>query len=135
MVLSLSVSARDTYARDASVLPTGARVTLDKNFKAKVSVVKIEKTLGRVDDYEVVLTDGTEVEFDRNGNWKNVETSSSKSVPASIIPVGIREHCKKYHSSARIVGIERNRGGYEVELSTGIEIKFNKEGKFVRYDD
>ena len=54
--LSATAMARDTYAHDASVLPQSAQTMLSSNFKAKVSVVKIDKTLGRIDDYEVILS-------------------------------------------------------------------------------
>ena len=62
--VSAAAVARDTYAHDASVLPKAAQTTLSQNFKARVSVVKIDKDFGRISDYEVILTDGTEITFD-----------------------------------------------------------------------
>ncbi len=133
--LTFAASAKDTYAHDASVLPEAARTTISNNFKAKVSVVKIEKTMGRVDEYEVVLTDGTEISFDRSGNWDNVEVANNASIPKSLIPKGISEYVKKNHSGTRVVGIDKERSGYEVELSNGIDMKFDRNGNFIRYDD
>ncbi len=52
------VSAKDTYAHDASVLPEAARYVIGKNFKSKVSVVKIDKDFGRVSEYDVTLSVG-----------------------------------------------------------------------------
>ncbi len=128
-------SARDSYSRDVSVLPQAARTTIDTHFKSKVSVIKIDKTLGRIDDYEVVLTDGTEIKFDRGGNWKEIETSRTSSVPSAIVPAGVANFVKKNHNGQRIIGIERDRSGYDVELSNGLDLKFNKAGEFQRYDD
>ncbi len=133
--LSATAMARDTYAHDASVLPQSAQTMLSSNFKAKVSVVKIDKTLGRIDDYEVILTDGTEISFDRNGNWDNVETSNAKSVPAGLVPEIIRNYVSRNHSGVHIVGIDKEHHGYDVELSDGIDMKFDKDGRFLRYDD
>jgi len=130
----IGVSARDTYAHDASVLPEAAKTTIANNFKSKVSVVKIEKSLGRISEYDVVLTDGTEISFDSKGNWNEVETASSKSVPSSFIPAAIREFVAKNQSAAHVVGISKERNGYDVELSNGVDMKFNKAGEFVRYD-
>ncbi len=113
--------ARDTYAHDASVLPEAARTTIVNNFKAGVSVVKID--------------DGTEIGFDRNGNWDKVEVNNTKSVPASIIPTSIRTTVAKLQPKQRIVGIEKERRGYDVKLSNGVEMKFDRDGKFIRYDD
>lgn len=137
MVLGLTtaMSARDTYAHDASVLPQAARTTIANNFKAKVSVVKIDKTLGHIKEYEVVLTDGNEISFDNKGNWENVETSNTTSVPNGFVPEAIRKYVAKNQKGARIVGIERERNGYDVELSNGIDMKFNNAGQFLRYDD
>lgn len=127
--------AKDTYSHDASVLPEAARTVIASNFKAKVSVVKIEREAGRVSEYEVVLTDGTEISFDSSGIWDNVEVNNSKSVPASIVPKAIRNFVAKHHRGQRIVGIDKEREGYEVELSNGVEIKFDKAGNFNGYDN
>lgn len=131
----LAASADDTYAHDSSALPPVARSVIENSFKSKVSLVKIEKTIGRVKEYEVILTDGTEISFDREGNWKNVEVSGGKSVPAVFIPQKVRDYVAKHHKGMKIVGIEKDRGGYDVELSNGIDIEFKKDGSFKRYDD
>lgn len=128
-------SAKDTYAHDASVLPKAAQTVIANNFKAKVSLVKIEKDFGRVSEYEVILNDGTEISFDRDGNWENVEVNNTKSVPSTIVPKAIRAYVAKTHPGQRIVGIDKERKGYEIELSNGIDMKFDKAGQFLRYDD
>lgn len=130
-----AISAKDKYAHDASVLPESAKSTIAKNFKATVSLVKIDKGIGGIHEYEVILTDGTEISFDKNGNWDNVETSRSKSVPDFFIPAGVKDYVAKQHAGTKIVGIDKERSGYEVELSNGIDMKFDKNGKFLRYDD
>jgi len=131
----LGVSASGKYAHDASVLPEAARATIAANFKAKVSVVKIDKDFGRISEYEVVLSDGTEIDFDRAGNWKNVETNRSVSVPSGFVAEPIKDFVKAKHPGTKIVGVEKKRGGYEIDLSNGIDIKFDTEGRFKKYDD
>ncbi|MDE6110012.1 MAG: PepSY-like domain-containing protein [Muribaculaceae bacterium] len=132
--LSLAASARGNYAHDASVLPEAARTVIANNCKAKVSLVKVEKTMGRIDEYEVILTDGTEITFDRNGNWENVETARNKQVPDAFLPKSIKTYVARNHKGTKIVGIEKERNGFEVELSNGIDMKFDKNGEFLRYD-
>ncbi|MDE7388965.1 MAG: PepSY-like domain-containing protein [Muribaculaceae bacterium] len=131
---SAGASAKDYYAHDASVLPEAARTTISNHFKSKVSVVKVEKTLGHIDEYDVTLSDGTEISFDNKGNWDNIETNVGKSVPSSIIPEAIRKYVAEAQPGTRIVGIDKERKGYEVELSNGVDMKFDKSGRFVRYD-
>lgn len=126
--------AADSYAHDASVLPKAAQTVLSTNFKGTVSVVKIDKDFGRVSEYEVVLTDGTEVSFDAAGNWENIEVGRTSEVPSSMVPQAIREYVAANHRDQRVVGIEKERQGYDVELSNGVDMKFTKDGAFVKYD-
>lgn len=126
--------ARDDYSHDAKVLPKAAQTFISNNFNAKVGVVKIDKDFGRVSEYEVTLSDGSEITFDRDGNWKDVETNVSKAVPAKVVPSAISNFVGKNHPGQKVVGIEKDRGGYEVTLTNGIDIKFDKQCKFKRYD-
>lgn len=131
---AVCAQAKDTYAHDASVLPKAAQTVIADNFKAKVSVVKIDKDFGRIREYEVTLTDGTEISFDRNGNWDNVEVNNAKSVPSAFVPKAISDYVGKNQKGTRIVGIDKERNGYDIELSNGVEMKFDKAGNFKRYD-
>lgn len=133
--ISSMAAAKDVYAHDASVLPKAAQTTLANNFKAKVSVVKIDKEFGRISDFEVILTDGTEITFDRDGNWDKVEVGMNGKIPAAFIPNAIASYVKKNQPGQKIVGIDKERSGYDVELANGIDMKFNKQGEFVRYDN
>ena len=140
-VLLLAISlcavacARDRHTRNVNELPPAARSILKNNFKAKVSLIKIDADWGRVSEYEVILTDGTEVTFDRAGNWKEIDTGFSSYVPDKLIPKAIRDYVKANQKGTKIVGIEHDRKGYDVTLSNGIEMKFDNQGRFLRYDD
>lgn len=132
--VSSAALARNEYAHDASVLPAAAQTVIKNNFKSTVSVVKIDKDFGRVSEYDVSLSDGSEISFDRQGNWKEVETNVNVAVPGAFIPQPVAAYIAKNHKGQKVVGIEKERSGYDVTLSNGIELKFNKNGGFVRYD-
>lgn len=136
MILAIVATgfARDEYAHDAKVLPKAAQTFIANHFKAKVGVVKIDKDFGSISEYEVTLSDGSEITFDKNGNWKDVETNVSAAVPSKIIPSPISSFISKNHPGQRIVGIDKERNGYEVTLSNGIDIKFDTKGAFKKYD-
>lgn len=134
LALSFSAQARDKYSHDASSLPPAATVFLDKYFKAEVSLVKIDKSFGRVSEYEVILRDGTEVTFDGSGNWKEIETSVKSKVPDKIVPQAIITYVKSHQNKSVIIGIEKDRRGYDVTLANGVEIEFDSAGNFLRYD-
>lgn len=135
LMMALPMAARDEYAHDSSVLPEAAKTVIKNNFKSGVSLVKIDKDFGRVSEYDVVLKDGTEITFDSKGNWKEVETNIDKSVPKNFIPAGVQKFVSKAQAGARVVGIDKERNGYTVELSNGVEMKFDKNGNFKRYDN
>ena len=55
-------------------------------------------------------------------------------VPSAIVPKQIIEYVKKQHPQAKILQIERNSRGYEVELNNKLEIKFNLNFQVVEID-
>lgn len=132
--VTTAASARDTYSRNPADLPAAARAELKKSFKAEISLIKIDKDLLST-DYEVVLTDGTEVKFDSKGNWQEVECRADKSVPDAYVPAATRQWLAKNHKGVKVVGIEKTSRGYEAQLSNGLEAKFDAAGRFLRYDD
>ncbi len=129
-----SSSARDNYSHDVNSLPVAARTMLKNNFKAAVNHIKIEKELGRIHEYEVVLNDGSEITFDHSGNWKDVEMGKNKAVPTALVPVGIATYVNQHQNKSKVIGIEKKKSGYEVELANGVEIKFDSNGKFISYE-
>lgn len=112
-----------------SELPKAALNFITKYF-SKDQIKKIEKDNGyRGLEYEVDFVSGAEVDFKSDGNWKEVKAAQGNSVPASIIPSAIAQYVKTNFNGLTIVEISRKRGGYEVELSNGTEIKLTEDAK------
>ncbi|MDE5871590.1 MAG: PepSY-like domain-containing protein [Muribaculaceae bacterium] len=131
----MNASARDNYSHDVNILPEAARTVLSENFKSGVSHIKIGKEFGQIRKYEVIMTDGSEISFDKHGNWKDVEVGCKSSVPTAMIPKPISSFVRDNQGQAKVTGIEKKAYGYEVELSNGVDVKFSSKGKFLRYDD
>ncbi|MDE5851076.1 MAG: PepSY-like domain-containing protein [Muribaculaceae bacterium] len=131
----MTASARDNYSHDVEILPAAAKIMLKENFKSDVSHIKIGKEFGQIRKYEVILTDGTEVSFDKHGNWKDVEVGRNSSVPAAFMLSPIATFIKENQGKAKVTGIEKKSYGYEVELSNGVDVRFSEKGKFLRYDN
>ena len=105
-----AASARDTYSHDINVLPVAAQTTIKNNFKADISHFKIDKDLGRISEYDVVLTDGTEITFDKNGNWKDVEVRRNGAVPSALVPKDIATYVNQNQKKPLLPGSKkRNR--------------------------
>ncbi len=130
-----TASARSNYSHDINILPEAAQTVLKENFKAEVSHIKIGKEFGRIREYDVVMTDGSEISFDKHGNWKDVEVRQTNAVPSDLIPSPIKTFVKENQKKASVTGIEKKNYGYEVELSNGQDVRFTEKGKFIRYDD
>lgn len=106
-------------------LPVKAQNFL-KNFTGKqTSFIKLERE-GMRKEFDVVFTDGSTIEFNADGEWTDVNCRQS-AVPAGIVPNEIKNYVKKNYPSATILQIEQYRHGYEIDLSNGLEIEFNKK--------
>lgn len=112
-----------------SELPEAAQTFITKYF-SKDQVRKVEIDNGyRGVEYEVDFESGAEVDFKSDGNWKEVKAARGSVVPAAIVPSAIANYVKTNFNGQSIVEISHMRGGYEVELSNGIELKLTKDAK------
>lgn len=132
MMISISAWAFpfDKYTIDRKELPEEAQTFLTTHFeKAKVSMIKIDKKLLRKPDYEVKLVNGTKIEFNSRGKWKEMDCKK-KEVPSAILPSAIRRHVTKKYPGLAVVKIEKTTKGYEVGLSDDTGLRYDLLGSF-----
>lgn len=116
-------------------LPEVTQKFINKYFAGiDISYVKKEIEIVMVKSYDVILTNGVKLEFDSKGEWDNVDCKNT-AVPEGIVPVSIRDYVKSKFPSNFIVEIDKDTFGYEVKLDNGLEIEFDKNGKFKSIDD
>ena len=84
--------------------------------------------------YEVVLADGTQIDFDSDNTWDKIE-SRTNPVPAALIPAPIATYVSTNFAAVPIVKIDKERYGYEIELANDLELKFNQQGALMEVDD
>ena len=84
-------------------------------------------------EYEVILKNGTKIEFTRQGEWKDVDCQTSE-VPSSIVPTAIRNYVKTQFPNNFIVKIEVDHNSYDIELDNDFDLKFDKTGNFLYAD-
>ncbi len=118
-----------------SELPEAAQTFVQTHFADKqISIVYHDQEI--IDnEYEVIFTDGAKVDFTKNGEWDDVEDRDADGVPTAIIPQAILTYVATNHAANYVVQIAKDRNEYEVELNNSMELVFNKDGNFVRYDD
>ena len=133
MIMSLTMSADDddrviTYDQ----MPQTAQSFLKQHFAKKVPMV----VTADWDDFTIRYESGEKVEFDKNGNWKDIECYGTK-VPTAVIPSQINAYINQNYPGKSIIKLERHRSVYEVKLNNGMEIEFNRNFQVidVDYDD
>ena len=132
-LMTFSACAGNDRPAKLTDLPDAAQSFIKRHFTAEKPVlVTIDKELiGNT--YEVNFSSGNSIDFDRNGEWKEVECRPE--VPAAIVPAQIIKLVQNNYPEAKIIKIDRDRYGYEVELSIRLELKFDKDFNLVEIDN
>ena len=129
-ILVSNVAMADDKPIPVEQLPAAAKIFVQTNFEGK-KIIYAEKDWN---SYECRLDDGTKIEFNRKGNWKKVDCHYTP-VPAAIIPEPIQQYVKTSFPGTMITKIDKERYGYDVELSNDIDLKFNYQGMIIGMDD
>ena len=130
---SVSIFAGDMII-PTNQLPAAAKTFVKTNFPGQtISYAKLDREFTGT-RYEVRLNNGVELDFDKNGTWDKVDCNYS-AVPAKLVPASIANYVKANFAGASIVKIDKERYGYDIELSNDLELKFNKNGKLMSIDD
>ena len=124
--------ADDGYIVGIQQLPAPAQEVMTKCFADK-EVLTILKDRG---EYEVIFKTGEKIEFNKKGEWTEVSCHTTQ-VPDILIPNPIKMRIMADFSNTRIVKIDRSRKGkkYEVKLSNGLEVEFDKKFNVIKVDD
>ena len=129
VLFTVSCSSEDKEF-DNAALPMSAQQFVKQYFVgATCSRVEKEKDDGFW-KYEVWLSDGSQVEFDEKGEWKSVECKYSV-LPKGIIPSVIAEDIAKRHPDLKPYKIEKEVGGYEIDIP-GYDLYYSYNGMFIR---
>ena len=119
-------TAQDEGLVPISTLPASAQSFIKQHFSAS-SIVSVwqDTEKGEVEDYTVLFADG---------NWKEVKSRNGQVSP-KIVPTKITKYVHKNYPNVIVKEIKKERTKYEVDLSNGVELIFNLNGKFLKIDD
>ena len=132
LIFGLSANAQKTVIKKEA-LPANAQAFLKTHFGSKKPSYIIQDKEILSTEYKVQYDSKIEIEFDKKGNWKEVDGKSSK-IPSSIIPKKIASYVKTNFPKEKITKIELGSSGYETKLTNGLELKFNLKGDFTKID-
>lgn len=131
----VSVSCEKEKIVGLDDLPATGTTFLKEHFNnvAILSVTKEKEGLSGT-EYKVLLDNRTEVTFDKNGNWKEVDAADNIAIRTTFILPAIVNYVNTNYPNADFNSIERENGNFDVELTNGLDLVFNKQGDFVRID-
>ena len=86
--------------------------------------------------YEVQLSNGVEVEFLRNGEFKEIE-GNYVALPFEILPQSVANTVGKTYPNTVITKIKRKWNFYEVKLNNMMELYIDANGQLLgqKFDD
>lgn len=120
-------------AVNAQSLPQAITSFIKQHFPS-VSIVGVEPDYDNGGlEYDVYMSDGTQIDFDANHQWDQVE--SMRGVPAFFVPRAIASYVKGNYQNLAITKINKEYYGYEIELVNGLDLNFDRSGRFMGMDD
>ena len=124
--------AGDGYVVGVQQLPAPAQEVMTKCFADKTLLTILKER----NEYEVIFNTGEKIEFNKKGEWTEISCHTTQ-VPDILIPNPIKMRIMADFSNTRIVKIDRSRNGkkYEVKLSNGLEVEFDKKFNVIKVDD
>ncbi len=132
MTVSLPLLADDRPI-DISRLPVQAREFINRHFKdVAVSLATVDREVFET-TYEVFFANGDRVEFDRNGQWKDIDCEHSR-VPEGAVPEPIRRYVDANYPENSVIVIEKDKREYEVQLDNRLELTFNLRFQLIEID-
>ena len=131
-IISCSCNARDIVIT-VQDLPQTAQSFISTHFKG----IEVAFVVKDGNEYDIHLTNGWELEFNRKGEWKTIDCKH-EAVPSSIIaliPESIPAYIQDNFANAYISEISKDRWEYDIELSNGLDLEFSLSGNLKNVDD
>lgn len=110
----------------ANQLPAAAQNFLSTHFKG-VGIGLVERDM---DSFDVKLTDGTEVDFNINGEWTQVD-GKYKPIPTGFIPSAVLSKVQASQPNAQIMEVDREYGGYKFKFNNRVKVYVDNNGNIL----
>ena len=115
-------------------LPQNAQQIIIQHFsKDNVLMVEMDRD-GLRTEFEVRLKDGTEIDFDGDGNLKKIDCQERRG-PDALVPAEVLAYVNGSYPEAFITEWGRDDGRWKAELNNGLDLMFNRKYQFVGIDD
>ena len=115
-----------------TALPQKSRAFINSTFPG-VQIWKVERDGGK---FEVKLSNGVDIDFYMNGDWKDID-GGWVTIPFSVLPAAVANTVKQTYPQAMIVDVEKEWGNYKIKLNNFMELYITASGQLVgqKFDD
>ena len=133
-MIQTTAFADDDKPIQFSQLPATAQQFIKEYFgDKKIALAKMESDFfGK--NYDVIFANGDKVEFDRSGEWTEVQCKFTQ-VPDKLVPEQVKKFVTENYPESKVLKFERDRNDYEVKLSNGWELTFDKQYQLIDMDN
>ena len=133
LLISITANAQETIIVRKQ-LPLNAQKLIKTNFSDKTIDYTIADKELISTDYSVKFTDGSEIDFNSNGIWTEIDCKRN-AIPSKLVKPSIANYVNKKFPNTQIEKIEKSvLKRQEIKLSNGLELEFNSKGEFVKID-
>lgn len=130
VILTVVSCDKDEKEIGYDALPQKAQLFIAQYFPmAECSRIVRDKDDGTT-EYEAWLSDGTELDFDKQGDWTSVDCKFS-ALPEGILPEAIATDIATRYPDAVPYKVEKQPVGYEIDIPCW-ELYYNYQGTFIR---
>ena len=115
-----------------TALPQKSRAFINSTFPG-VQIWKVERDGGK---FEVKLSNGVDIDFYMNGDWKDID-GGWVTIPFSVLPPSVANTVKQTYPQAAIIDAEKEWGNYKIKLNNFMELYITANGQLMgqKFDD
>ncbi len=115
-----------------TALPQKSRAFINSTFPG-VQIWKVERDGGK---FEVKLSNGVDIDFYMNGDWKDID-GEWVTIPFSVLPPSVANTVKQTYPQAAIIDAEKEWGNYKIKLNNFMELYITANGQLIgqKFDD
>jgi hypothetical protein len=129
MLITCSASAQKKI--EIADLPKPALTFIEKWFPG-VPVSKAKKDAEHGEKgYEVILSNGFELEFWKDGSYREVDGNNT-AIPTGFIDPKITAYVAQHYPNRKITHIDYGHKDVDVDLTGKLDLEFTKEGTFIK---
>lgn len=135
VLILMSVVAMSAFVSCDRVVSTDKLPAQAKQFVAAhfngIEILSVRKDGFK---YDVVLFDGTELEFSHGGQWIEVDCGLNP-LPNGILPDNTAKYLTAKFPMNFATHVKYEHKRYEVELDNDLDLLFDKNGNYIGIDD